>query len=195
MIAGDSKVQFYRALRRAGVRPDRMPTVSFGTVEHELRSLVAHDVAGDYTAWNYFQNIDRPENHEFVRRFQERYGLHRMTSDPVAAAYAGVNLWAQAVQTVGSEDVGAIRLALGGQSFEAPEGLVRIDPHNQHAWRTARLGRFSTDGRIEIIWTSQEPIAPVPYPPSRSRAAWDAWLQGLSQEWGGQWVNPGSRER
>ncbi len=190
MIAGDSKVQYYRALRRAGITADRVPTVSFGTVEHELRSLVAGDVAGDYTAWSYFQSIDRPQNHEFVRRFQARYGRHRLTSDPVVAGYFGVHLWGQAVQAAGSDDVGAIRQALRGQSFDAPEGVVRIDPDNQHTWRSARIGRFSADGSIAIIWTSPEPIPPVPYPPSRSRAVWDAWLQGLFQHWGGHWVNP-----
>jgi urea transport system substrate-binding protein len=138
-INGDSNVAFFRALRAAGVTPEKSPTISFSITEEELGSLSTKDLAGDYAAWSYFQTIKRPQNQEFVKRFQAKYGKQRVISDPMEAAYFGVHLWARAVQAAGTpDDVAAVRRAVGGQEFDAPEGLVRIDadrpgdsPHDQ----------------------------------------------------------------
>src|SRR5437660_2483 len=49
-INGDGNVAFFRALRAAGVTPDRVPTISFSLSEEELSSLGAGQVVGDYAA-------------------------------------------------------------------------------------------------------------------------------------------------
>ena len=69
-VVGDSNEHFYRSLKAAGVVPERTPVLSFSIAEDELRKLPLRDMVGDYAAWDYFQSIDRPENHEFVRRFK-----------------------------------------------------------------------------------------------------------------------------
>src|SRR5262249_25944134 len=111
-INGDTNTAFFRGLRREGITPARVPTVSFSISEEELSSFRPQDVAGDYAAWNYFQSIDRPENEAFVRRFRDRYGAARVVSDPMEAAYVGVHLWAQAARQASSVDVKAVRQAL-----------------------------------------------------------------------------------
>src|SRR5262249_62074198 len=111
-INGDSNVAFFRALRAAGVTPDRIPTISFSISEEELSSLSLKNVVGDYAAWNYFQTVDRPQNHAFVKRFQARYGNQRVISDPMEAAYFGVHLWAQAVEEAGDDNISSIRQAV-----------------------------------------------------------------------------------
>jgi urea transport system substrate-binding protein len=109
------------------------------------------------------------------------------------ASYFGVHLWAQAVAAAGSDDVRAIRQALKNQSFQAPEGLVRIDPQTQHTWKTVRIGKMTDDGNFEIIYCSEGPIRPIPYPPSRSQAEWDSFLAELYQRWGHHWANPAAK--
>jgi urea transport system substrate-binding protein len=190
-LAGDRNVPFTRALRTAGVTADRLPTIHFSSSEIELRSLSARETAGNYAAWNYFQNLDRPENHAFVQRFRDRYGRQRVTGDPMEAAYVGVHLWAQGVEAADCDDPQAIRLALRGQSFCGPGGVVRIDPENQHTWKVFRLGKIVEDGQFEVIASSEEPIRPEPYAASRSPAAWNAFLADLQQRWDGLWANPG----
>jgi urea transport system substrate-binding protein len=190
-INGDSNVAFFRALRGAGVTPDKTPTVSFSISEVELSSLNTKNLVGDYAAWNYFQTIDRLENQEFVRRFQARFGGQLVISDPMEAAYIGVHVWAQTVKEAGSDDVSRIRQAIAHQAFEAPEGLVRIDPETQHTSKVFRVGQITSDSRFEVIYSSQVPIAPVPYPKTRSRGDWNAFLLDLHLSWGGQWENPG----
>lgn len=89
-LAGDINVYYTRLLRAAGVTPGRIPTIYFCISEIELLSLSPGETVGDYSAWNYFQSLDRPENHSFVNRFQSRYGLRRVVADPMEAGHLGV---------------------------------------------------------------------------------------------------------
>ena len=188
MIAGDSKVAYYRALRKAGVTAQQIPSMSFSSPQP---GLTARDCAGDYAAWNYFESIATPVNRAFVARFRARFGPLRLLSDPLESSYVGVHLWAQAVQAAGVDDAGAIRRALGGRRLQAPEGEVRVDPQTRHLWKTARVARMTSTGTAEIVWSSEQPIRPVVFPASRSRAEWEAFLTALYQRWGGQWAAPG----
>jgi urea transport system substrate-binding protein len=188
---GDTNVGFFTELRSAGVTPDRIPTVSFSIGEKELRSMNPESMAGDYTAWNYFQAIDSRDNQEFVRRFKEKFGADSVLSDPMEAAYIGVHLWAQAARDGGSVDPIAVRKAVLDQSFNAPEGIVHLDPETQHLWKTVRIGKIRPDGQFDIVWTSDSPIRPTPYPPYRTKTEWEKFLQDLYQGWGQSWANPG----
>ncbi|MFO0868250.1 MAG: transporter substrate-binding protein [Pirellulales bacterium] len=190
-INGDSNVAFFRALRMAGIQSEKVPTISFSISEPELGSLTTRDIVGDYAAWNYFQSVDRPQNQAFVHRFRARYGTRHVISDPMEAAYFGVHLWARAVREAGSDQVAAIREAVKHQQFDAPQGQVRIDPATQHTSKTFRIGRITPEGRFQIVYSSESPIAPIPYPSSRSQGDWDAFLLDLHLRWGG-WSNPGS---
>jgi urea transport system substrate-binding protein len=189
-INGDSNVAFFRALRKAGLTSEKLPTMSFSISEEELNSLGAKEVQGDFAAWNYFQSIDGPENEDFVRRFHARFGPERILSDPMEAAYIAVNLWAQAVESAGSADVKAIRKAVSDQSFNAPEGKVSIDPETHHISKFVRIGRITDNRRFEVVYCSDAAVAPIPYPATRSKADWDAVLSDLHLLWGGQWANP-----
>ncbi len=190
-INGDSNIAFFKALRKAGITPHQIPTISFSIAEQELKSLPSEDVVGDYAVWNYFQNIDDVNNHKFIHNFQKKYGNNRVTSDPMEAAYFGVYLWAQAVKDAGEDNVNVIRQNIKDQSFKAPEGIVYIDSSNQHTWKTVRVGKIKADGQFEIVWSSDKPIRPIPYPISRSRAKWDIFLNELYQGWNHNWANPG----
>ena len=62
------------------------------------------------------------------------------------------------------------------------------DSENQHTWKTVRLGKIVEGGQFEIVWSSEKPIRPEPYPSSRPAAAWDEFLTGLYREWDGHWT-------
>jgi urea transport system substrate-binding protein len=174
-INGDSNIAFFRSLRKA-VSCDRIPTLSFSIGENELRNL---DIPGDYAAWNYFQSIERQENQRFVQSFRNRYGPQRVTSDPMEAAYLGVNMWAQAVSEAGSHQPADVRQAMRHQSYNGPEGLVRIDPGNQHTWKTIRVGCVTDESQFEIMYSSEKAIRPEPYPDTRSSDEWDSFLDSI----------------
>ena len=190
-INGDSNVAFFEQLRAAGITPDKIPTMSFSIAEDELRSMDAKQMAGDYAAWNYFQSIERKENKSFVARFRKRYGDDRVTDDPIEAGYFGVYLWAQAVRDAATDDVSSVRLKLGNQSMAAPEGIVSIDPDNQHTWKTVYVGQIRDDGQFEVKWSSERPVRPVPYPVYKSIDDWETFLAKMYDGWNGNWANPG----
>jgi urea transport system substrate-binding protein len=193
-INGDTNIAFFRALRAAGIFPSDIPTISFSASEDSFSSLRPQDMAGDYAVWNYFQGIDNVQNKSFVSRFQQRFGLDRTISDPMEAAYAGFLMWAKAVQDSGSEDAAVIRGALAGQILDAPEGRILIDPTTMRTCKFVRIARMTKEGQFEVIYSSDVAIAPIPYPETRSREAWDAFLTDLQRGWGGQWANPNKIE-
>ncbi len=190
LINGDSNRAFFSALRKAGMTPQTLPTISFSIGEEELRQLDPATMAGDYAAWNYFQSIESPENVDFVTAFHKKYGPQRVVTDPMESAYFGVKLWAQAVAAAESTDTSAIRRAIRNQRMQSPGGDVRIDPATQHTFQTPRIGKVNPDGQFEIVWTAAKPEPPVPYPASRTSEQWRAFLHDLYAGWGNRWSAP-----
>ena len=189
-INGDSNVAFFRTLRAAGITANRIPTVSFSVTELELQQSSGVSLEGEYLAWNYFESVDRPENRAFLDRFHKKYGAYRVVTDPMEAGYFGVHLWALAATKARSADPRAVRDAIKGMTYEAPGALVRVNPENQHTSKVFRLGKVDAEGRIQIVFSTESPIEPQPYPDSRTREQWTAFLDGLYEGWGHAWANP-----
>ncbi|MDP3889102.1 MAG: urea ABC transporter substrate-binding protein [bacterium] len=190
-INGDSNIPFFKGLRAANITPERIPTMSFSIAEPELQLLDLNSMIGDYATWNYFQSIDYPENQLFIEQFKKKYGVNRVISDPMEAAYFGVHLWAQTVQKLGSFDIVTVREYIKNQVYNAPEGVVNIDSSNQHTWKWVRVGKIQSNGQFNIIWDSQKPVPPIPYPTIyRSKEAWDKFLMHLYTQWQNKWAAP-----
>ena len=189
-VVGDSAIAFARGMRAAGLDPSKVPTVTFAVGENELRAMQPGDMAGDYAAWSYFQSLAGPRNRDFVDAFRARFGADRSVADVNASAWMGVQMWAQAVREAGTTDVRQVRSAMRRQSMDAPEGVVAIDPESQHAWRSASIGRIRPDRQVDVVWTTGIPIRPVPFPATRTRAAWESFVDELQRGWGGRWTGP-----
>ncbi len=192
-INGDGNLAFFTALRAAGITSKDIPTLSFSLAENEIAHFDAGMLAGDYCAWNYFQSVDTKANHAFIEKFRADYGAERTLDDPMEAAWIGVHLWAKAAEETGSADPAQVRRALPGMSMVAPEGYVSVDSTNNHLWKTVRIGRIRADGQFDVVWTSDRPIPPSPYPFFKPRAQWDRELDDLYQGWGHRWANPGGK--
>ena len=161
-LNGDSNVAFFKQMQGAGLTPDKYPVMSVSIAEEEVRQIGKEYLVGHYAAWNYFQTVDTPANEKFVRAFKAEYGKDRVTNDPMEAAYIMVYLWKQAVEKAGTEDLEAVRKAAIGQEFDAPEGSVKMYP-NHHISKTVRIGQVNDDGLFDIVWTSDGPVAPIPW--------------------------------
>jgi len=190
-INGDSNLEFFNELRKKGIESKAIPTISFSIGENEIQRMGAMTMKGDYAAYNYFQSIELPENKIFVQNFKNKYGPHRVISDPMEAGYIGVYLFAKAVEKAGSDDVNAIREAVKGITYAAPEGIVGIDPKTQHLLKVVRIGKILGDGQFKIVYSSEEPIHPIPYPKYKSEQEWNEFLDELYNRWGQRWSNPG----
>ncbi|HWY88347.1 MAG TPA: urea ABC transporter substrate-binding protein [Gemmataceae bacterium] len=172
-INGDSNVNFYKELAAQGITADKVPVVAVSVGEDELTGLTPATVKGHLAAWNYFQSIDTPVNKAFVKRFQDMYGKDRVTDDPIAAAYAQVYLWKNAVEKAKSTNVDKVREAFvkGSIGFDAPEGKIKVDPKNLHVYKSFYMGKIRDDKQFDIIYKTP-PIEPDPYP----QVAFPGWM-------------------
>lgn len=173
-LNGDSNVAFFKEYTNAGLTPQKMPVVSVSIAEEEVTGIGAQNIAGQLTAWNYYQTVDNPVNKAFVAAYKKAYGANKPTSDPMEAAYVSVYLWKNTAEKAKAFDTKAIQDNAGGVTFDAPEGLVTIDGENHHITKTARIGEIHPDGLIYTIWESKGPITPDPYLKSYP------WAAGLS---------------
>lgn len=163
-LNGDSNVAFFKQLRAAGIGPKDIPTMSVSIAEDEIRGIGAENLVGHLAVWNYFMSMDTPENKKFVAAYKAKYGKDRVTDDPIEANYFGVYLWAKAVEKAGNPDPKKVREAVRGLQFKAPEGLVTVDPTNNHVHKIVQVGRVRPDGQFDIIWSSGKPVPPDPFP-------------------------------
>jgi urea transport system substrate-binding protein len=163
-LNGDSNVAFFKQLKAAGITPDKIPVMSYSVAEVEVKGIGPENMVGDYAAWNYFMSMDTPENKKFVADYQAKYGADAVTDDPIEAGYFGVYLWAAAVKKADSVDVDKVRAAIGGVSYQAPEGLVTVDPINDQTAKIVQIGKVLPNGQFDIVWKSDGPVLPDPFP-------------------------------
>lgn len=184
-ITGERNGEFFRALR---AHPDtaRLPVLSLRVAEAELAAIGEAGITEHYTVWSYFQSISSAHNTRFVEDFRRRYGKQRVIGDPMEAAYVGVKLWATAVREALSLDLDAIRQALGNLSLNAPQGVVSVDRDNRHLWRSARVAKATADGQFQVVWRTEHPIRPNPFPAYRDPAHWRLMLSPLLMPEGGE---------
>ena len=190
-INGDSNIAFFHALKQAGITADDIPVVSFSLSEAGAAHIPVDEVAGHYAAWNYFQSLDSPENRAFIAALREEMGV-QVATDPMEAAWIGVHLWAQAVQSAHTSDPAVIHHAVLLQSLRAPEGIVSVDQGNRHLWKTAYIGRVNRQRQFDIVWHSDKPIKPMPYPLFIQRDEAEHQLGHLFFMWKGAWSAPAS---
>ncbi|TAN66088.1 MAG: ABC transporter substrate-binding protein [Methylobacter sp.] len=175
-LNGDSNAVFFSALVKAGLGD--LPLISFSVEESGMLAWNGGQLLRHYGVWSYFQSLPGAENHRFVSAYQARFGADRVTSDPVEAAYVGVNLWAQAVQDVNSSEPGRVNSALLRQSIKSPSGIAAVDADTRHLWKMMRVGKVRPDGQFEQVFASNSPIRPSPWPGYRTREGWQALLEG-----------------
>ena len=190
-INGDSNIEFFKELRKNKIYSYEIPTISFSIAESEIRLIGTKSMQGDYASWNYFQSISNENNQKFVNSFQEKYGSHRVVADPMEAGYVGVYLYAKAVESVGSTDIIKVRETLKGLTLNAPEGVVGIDPENNHLSKIIRIGQILPNGQFKIVSSSEQPIKAQPYPDYKTKEQWNSFLDNLYNQWDKSWANPG----
>lgn len=162
-LNGDSNVAFFKEYTNAGLAAKTLPVLSVSIAEEEVKGIGASNIAGQLTAWNYYETVDNPQNKKFVADFKAKYGADRVTSDPMEAAYTSMYLWKAMVEKAKSFGVNEINAAANGVSFDAPEGKVTVDGENHHISKTALIGQIQPNELINTIWSSGQPIEPDPF--------------------------------
>ena len=173
-IVGQSARRFYRMYSDAGFDRRRRPVASLTMVEGEIAAIGAQYCDGHIASATYFSTLDQPENRSFVQKFRARFGEDAPISMWSEMAYSQVHLFAKALREAGTLQTELLVEAALGQSFEAPEGRIAIEPENHHTWLTPRIGVLRRDGEFDIVWQAKAVVRPDPYLAVTPRV--DAWL-------------------
>ncbi len=186
-ISGDTQKPFVTKIRAQGITATQFTT---GLGEQNLRKIYIPNLLGDYSSSTYFQSIDTPINREFVNRFKNKFGKQRVISAGMETAYNAIHLWAKAVSSSADLSPTGIRDAMFQAEYDGPGGKITIDPNSHYAFRYNYMGNIESDGQFHIQWKSADPVAPKPFPESRSVAEWNELLEQLFLMWDGNWSEP-----
>jgi urea transport system substrate-binding protein len=160
-LNGDQNVAFFKQIQDAGITPENgYYVMSYSIAEEEIGQIGPEFLEGHYGAWNYMMSIDTPASKKFAENFKKKYGDDRVVADPQESAYNMVYLWKKGVEKAGTFDNAAVREALIGVTFDAPQGPIEVKP-NHHISQTVRIGQITADGQFDIIEESDGPIAPL----------------------------------
>jgi urea transport system substrate-binding protein len=153
-LVGGAHISFYRQWAAAGLQK-KIPLASTtfaGGNEHIV--LSPEECDGFLVSYNYFQNLDTPQNNAFKERFYKRFGKDYPNITELAmGTYQGFNLWAQGVRKVGALDHAKVVDALeSGITIEAPSGKVSIDPPTHHCVLNVSIAEVR-NRQLEIVRT------------------------------------------
>ena len=133
-LVGGAHMSFYRQWAAAGLTK-KIPLASTTfAVGNEHIVLSPEEADGFLLSYNYFENIDTPENKAFKERFHKRFGKDYPNITELAmGTYQGFKLWAEGVKKANSVEIGKVTTALeSGISIMGPSGKVTIDPATHH---------------------------------------------------------------
>lgn len=162
-LVGGPHMAFYRQWAAAGM-VGKIPIVSIvfgGGQEHEI--LTPEESDGVYAAYNYFQELDTPENKDFLKRFHASVGNNHPYINGIAiGGYNGPMIWAEAVKKSGTFDRDAVMAAFeSGIEWMGPGGkMVTSGPtHNT----TQDVHIVQVKNRVWHLIETKNQIAPYDY--------------------------------
>ena len=162
-IVGSDIPSLHRAYRQAGFDPARTPIVSLATNEVDVQAMTDEEAEGHISAAPWFSTLQTPASQAFVSRYRARFGEGAAITAGAEAAYFQVHLFAQAARRAADDSVQALREALAGARFNAPQGTVQIDPQTQHTWLWPRIARLDDRRQFQLVLESAEAVPPSPY--------------------------------
>jgi urea transport system substrate-binding protein len=157
LFAGADAVSFVKQF--ASFRPGGK-LVTNGLDELFTTSIGGSAVEGLIVNQSYFTTLDRPANKTFLDKYRAKFGKAGLVNAIAESTYVGTWLYAKAVEKAGSTDTEKVLKAMGAVSFEAPQGVVRMDPATQHLVANSVIGSCRKDGLFDIV-QNFGPVKPV----------------------------------
>jgi urea transport system substrate-binding protein len=156
-LVGGAHISFYRQWAAAGLQkkiPLASTTFAVGN-EHIVLSPAETD--GFLVSYNYFQNLDSPDNKAFKERFYKRFGKDYPNITELAmGTYQGFKLWAEGVRKAGTLDRNKLLDALeSGISIQGPSGKVSLDPATHHCVLNVSIAEVKNK-QLEIVKTFEQ---------------------------------------
>jgi branched-chain amino acid transport system substrate-binding protein len=181
-VVGSGTSVFYEAYRAAGFDPARMPIASLTTSEAEVAGMRREAAEGHITAAPFFETLGTMAARRFVGSFKKKYGSDAPVTAAAEAAYFQFHLAMQALTRCGSDEPVRVLAEVRDCEFDAPQGRVRIDAENNHAYLWPRIARLDQSAKFQTVWSPGVRIKPDPYCVVQSLDDWSADdLQSVSR--------------
>lgn len=188
-VVGVSNVHFHQALAEAGLHPSRTPVAGHMNSETEIAFMGADLAEGLITCASYFQSLETLENRRVLAAQRAHFEGSYNTNVCWEAAYLQMRMLAKAISQSGSADPTLLAQALPGLEFDAPQGRVRIDEHNNHMYMQPRIGRFSSSGQFDVLASATDLVRADPFVVAHIAPSWTDEIN-LSEESGVSLVKP-----
>lgn len=173
-VVGSSTATFYKAYRAAGFDPARMPIASLTTSEAEVAGMSREAAEGHITAAPFFETLMTPAARLFVQSYKNKYGPDAPVPAAAEAAYFQTHLAMRALARCGSDDPERVVAEVRDSEFDAPQGRIKIDPENNHAYLWSRIARLDQNAKFQVVWNPGVRIKPDPYCVVQSLDDWSA---------------------
>jgi branched-chain amino acid transport system substrate-binding protein len=162
-VVGAGIVPFFNGFAKAGFDMSKMPIASQSTSEADLVQMSPDVIRGHITASPFFSTLRTPRAEAFVTAYRQVYGPDMPVTAPAEAAYFQVFLYAAALERAGSDRYADLLPSLYDIEYEAPQGLVKIERHNNHTHLWPRVGKVDANGQYEIVHEPPTRVQPDPF--------------------------------
>lgn len=162
-VVGRACINFYTAYHKAGGSGLEVPIASLTTNEGEIAEIGVEASIGHITAAPYFSTIKSEANKRFLESYRNKFGSTLDVTSCCEAAYCQVHMFARALAECGELDTDALREALLGMTFPAPQGEIKIDPDNNHTYLQSRIAIVDAGGKFKVVKKVRRMIKPDPY--------------------------------
>jgi branched-chain amino acid transport system substrate-binding protein len=162
-VVGAGIIPFFNALVHAGLDMSKTPVASLSTSEADLVQMSPDVIRGHVTAAPFFSTLKSSRAEAFVSAYRNAYGPDMPVTAPAEAAYFQVFLYAAAIESAGSDRYRELLPALYEVEFEAPQGSVKIERHNNHTHLWPRVARVNARGEYDIVHEPSARVQPDPF--------------------------------
>lgn len=162
-VVGSGVKMFYEAYAEAGFDVEAMPIAAITTSEAEISTMQPEVAKGHLSSAPFFETLQTSAAKRFVAAYRAKFGITEPVTTCAEAAYFQVHIYARALEKAGSDDPDDLIRAVGGIEFQAPQGMVRIDPTTHHTELWPRIGRVNAERNFDILWESPDRVKPDPY--------------------------------
>ena len=162
-LNGDSGTAFYTQFAAAGLS-DKYTIASF-IMDESFSTALGSAAAGTYASVNYFNSIDSEANQKFLKAYGEKFGEDKAAAVTAVgeSTYDAMYLLSKVLEKAGDDlTTKTILAGFDDVSFDAPQGMITVDPETHHIYCKARVGLVQEDATIKIVYESDDVIKPEP---------------------------------
>jgi urea transport system substrate-binding protein len=153
LLVGSNQSQYFPQARDAGLA---IPAVSSVNLQqgYEHKLFAPPILENLYVPAPFLEELsaDVPSAKTFVDAIRGKYPDMKYVNECARCAYTAVNLMALAWAKAGTTDTDPVLQALqSGLTFQAPEGMVTLDPATHHLAMDIRMAQVQADHSIKFV--------------------------------------------